>query len=298
MLKDTPCDRARLSLLGLSIGDALGHSLMWCAERVPKRREPPTPWTWSDDTEMAVSVVRTLEAHGQVHQDDLAHRFATNFHEGRMYGPAMLHEYFPRVRAGEPWRTVARSLFGGRGSFGNGGAMRATPVGAWFVDDLERLVEEARRSAEVTHSHEEAVAGAIAVAVAAAWAYRLRGDRPPQEPRDFLGHVVLLVPESEVKRGLVEAQRLGRREKLETVVAALGNGARVTAQDTVPFALWSASRSLDDFVEAIWSTITATGDMDTNAAIVGGIVALFVGEQGVPARWITSREPLPSESDS
>jgi hypothetical protein len=33
--------------------------------------------------------------------------------------------------------------------------------------------------------------------------------------------------------------------------------------------------------------------MDTNAAIVGGIVASFVGEAGVPARWIGNREPLP-----
>lgn len=237
MLKDTPRVRARLSLLGLSIGDALGHSLMWCADRVPKRREPPTPWTWSDDTEMAISVVRTLEAHGRVHQDDLAQRFAANFHEGRMCGPAMLHEYFPRVRAGEPWRTVARSLFGGRGSFGNGGAMRVTPVGAWFADDLDRLVEEARRSAEVTHSHEEAAAGTIAVAVAAAWAHRFRGESRPPEPRELLGRVVPLVPESEVSRGLVEAQRIERGERLETVVAALGRGARVTAQDTVPFAL-------------------------------------------------------------
>lgn len=123
---------------------------MWCAEGIPRRREPPAPWNWSDDTEMALSVLATLEASGRIDQDELARRFTTSFHEGRMYGPAMLHEYFPRVRAGEPWRRVAGSLFEGKGSFGNGGAMRVAPLGAWFADDLDRVVEQARLSAEVT----------------------------------------------------------------------------------------------------------------------------------------------------
>jgi hypothetical protein len=51
---------------------------------------------------------------------------------------------------------------------GNGGAMRAAPVGAFFADDLAALVEHADRSAAVTHAHAEGRAGAVAVAAAAA----------------------------------------------------------------------------------------------------------------------------------
>lgn len=240
---------------------------------------------------MALSVVATLEAHGSVEQDDLARRFARDFHAGRMYGPAMLHDYFPRVRAGEPWRAVARSLFGGQGSLGNGGAMRAAPLGAWFADRPERLVEEARRSAEVTHTHPEGVAGAIAVASAAAWACRLRGSTPP--PHELLERVLAEVPEGEVARGLRQARRLGPRTSREEACAALGNGARVTAADTVPFALWAAALHLGDFAEALWFTLGALGDLDTNAAIVGGVVASYVGEAGIPPRWRRLREPLP-----
>lgn len=40
------------------------------------------------------------------------------------------------------------------------------------------------------------------------------------------------------------------------------------------------------------TSIAATGDMDTNAAIVGGIVASFVGPSGLPVRWLRRREPL------
>lgn len=114
-----------------------------------------------------------------------------------MYGPAMVHEYFPRVRAGEPWRVVARSLFGGAGSLGNGGAMRVAPLGAWFADRPERLVDEARRSAEVTHAHEDGIAGAIAVASATAWACRLRGS--PPSPGELLERVLADVPDGEVR---------------------------------------------------------------------------------------------------
>ena len=59
-------------------------------------------------------------------------------------------------------------LFGGEGSFGNGAAMRVAPLGAYFADELDAVVEQASFSAEVTHSHPEGIAGAIAVAVAAA----------------------------------------------------------------------------------------------------------------------------------
>ena len=68
---------------------------------------------------------------------------------------------------GTDWRDAARRPFRGAGSMGNGAAMRVAPLGAWFADDVARAVDEARRSAEVTHMHPEGIAGAVAVAVAA-----------------------------------------------------------------------------------------------------------------------------------
>ena len=48
-----------------------------------------------------------------------------------------------------------------------------------------------------------------------------------------------------------------------------------------------------DFVEAMWQTADASGDIDTNCAMVGGIVATYTGIEGIPADWIQAREPLP-----
>ncbi len=80
---------------------------------------------------------------------------------------------------------------------------------------------------------------------------------------------------------------------IETVVAVLGNGSRVMAQDTVPYALWCAGEQLDHYEDAIWLTISGQGDVNTTGAMVGGIVAMSTGLDGLPAAWRSSREPLP-----
>jgi hypothetical protein len=59
--------------------------------------------------------------------------------------------------------------------------------------------------------------------------------------------------------------------------------AGLSAQDTVPFALWCAARHLDDYAEALRLTVSGLGDRDTTCAIVGGIVACFTGEEGIPS---------------
>ena len=51
------------------------------------------------------------------------------------------------------------------GSFGNGSAMRVSPVGFAF-DTVDEVLEQAKRSAEVTHNHPEGIKGAQATALA------------------------------------------------------------------------------------------------------------------------------------
>ncbi len=113
-----------------------------------------------------------------------------------------MHQALARIGRGEPWQSVAESLFSGQGTFGNGAAMRVAPIGAYFADDLERAVEDAARSAVVTHAHPEASAGAIAVAVAAAWAERLRRENVLPRPADFLDLVLPHVPPGDVQSRL------------------------------------------------------------------------------------------------
>jgi ADP-ribosylglycohydrolase len=296
-LKDNgdPLARARCSLEGLSVGDALGGFFEFAGahavKRIAARALPQPPWHYTDDTMMALSIVSALRQRGAIEQDALAQSFAERYERARGYGPAT-RAVLARIRRGEHWRPAALSLFGGQGSYGNGAAMRVGPIGGYFADNLAAAAEQARRSAEVTHAHPEAIAGAIAVAAAAACAWRLRG-RPPPSPRDFLGLLLPLLPPSEVRDAIGRARDLPPAASAQDAAAALGNGTRVSSPDTVPFAVWCAAQHLDDYQEAIWLTASGLGDVDTTCAIVGGIVALYTGVDGIPAAWRQAREPLP-----
>lgn len=284
--------RTRLSLEGLSLGDSFGERFFLpppLAESLLKRRTlPAPPWKYTDDTVMALSIVETLEIHGCIDQDALAERFSRKYRAdpGRGYG-GMAHRILCEIGGGSPWQSVSHAAFAGMGSMGNGGAMRAAPIGGYFSDDLEAAAREAKRSAEVTHGHLEGQAGAVAVAVAAACAYT-----NPADPSSMLAAAAELTPDSETREGVVEAARLPRNSHVSAAVGALGNGSQVISQDTVPFALWCAARNLTDFEEALWNTVSGLGDRDTTCAIVGGIVSLAVGSDALPAEWIASRESL------
>lgn len=76
------------------------------------------------------------------------------------------------------------------------------------------------------------------------------------------------------------------------VAARLGNGQKITAPDTVPFALWCAASYRGDFEASLWAAVSVGGDNDTLGAIVGGIAALAAGVGSIPKRWTLSREPL------
>src|SRR5215207_6458618 len=170
---------ARLALEGLSIGDAFGENFFSAAgvERLVRYVLPDGPWPYTDDTNMALSIYEMLQRHKTVPPDELALSFGEHYDRARGYGSAM-HRLLRLFGAGYSW-TIADQLFEGLGSYGNGAAMRVAPVGAYYAEDLDEVVEKARISARVTHTHAEGVAGAIAVAIATAYAVRLHGTPAP-----------------------------------------------------------------------------------------------------------------------
>lgn len=290
--------RAMLSLEGLAIADAVGEMLAYRHYQAPSIIEkglPAGPWFRTDDSEMAISIVEGLQLYGYVHQDALARRFAWRYERepDRGYG-SMTRMQLNEITRGGDWRKGAANAFGGQGSMGNGGAMRVAPLGGYSADDLNRTVDQARASALVTHTHPEGVAGAIAVAVAAAVAWQLRNEpNDRRSVKNLFDAILEFTPESNVRRGIVIASQTPANVEVEAVAKALGNGSLVTAPDTVPFTLWSAANHLGDYVTAIKQTIVAGGDCDTNAAIVGGIIALSSGRENIPAEWRQQKEPLP-----
>lgn len=283
--------RALIALDGLSVGDAFGEQFFIPGVReicIGTKQPPEGPWPFTDDTVMALAICGVLFEYEEIDQAALAEEFAERYSTDpyRGYGEGaqrLLHQ----IAAGADWREATQAAFGGEGSLGNGGAMRAAPVGAYFADDLELVVEQARASAEITHAHPEGIAGAIAVAVAAAYAWR--DDRDAEE---LLSFVLEHTPEGQVASGIAQALDVPLDEWEYDAAEQLGDGNQVTAADTVPFSLWCAAAHLDSYRDAIWAGARAAADIDTVCAIVGGVVAGAVGRRGIPAEWIDAREEL------
>lgn len=291
-------ERTAHSLEGLSVGDALGDryflnsaSALTASDLIASHALPSPPWYYTDDTEMALSIFSILRQHGTIEQDLLAESFAQHYDGSRGYGPAM-HGLLRQIGDGQHWKEAAPQLFSGQGSFGNGAAMRVAPLGAYFADALDLVIEQAQHSAEITHAHPEGIAGAIAVAVAAACAWRLRNSTGTPTCAEFLDMVLPSLPDSEVRTKIRRARNFSSKMSLEGAISILGNGSGISAQDTVPFVLWCAGQHLESYEEAIWFTLSGLGDIDTNCAMVGGIVALYSGKESIPAGWLQAREPL------
>ena len=309
------------SLRGLALGDGFGERWFFrtnheAIEMIRHRTTPgDQPWHWTDDTAMALALVRVLTEHGEVVQQELATSFAQMYTSDpyRGFGHGM-HQLLPKLN-GDPgnWATYARTLFGGEGSLGNGAAMRAAPLGAWFRRDPEVAVAQAVLAAEVTHAHPEGIAGGVAVAAAAALAaaHRMAEDlsntapggdlsiataadsAPAPDPHAFLKATAELTPAGVIRDGLLRAADLPPDTPPWNASDILGNGHRIRASDTAPFAIWSAAHHLDSLTDALWTTAEGLGDVDTTCAITGGIVAARTGLRGVSARWLELAEELP-----
>ncbi len=289
--------RARQSLQGLVVGDCFGEMFFGPVVKmiscIIQRELPEGPWRYTDDSEMALSIVDTLDRHGTIDQDELAQAFAWRFNERRGYGGGAW-QLLRSIRAGAYWKDEASAMFGGTGSYGNGGAMRVAPLGAFFADDLDRAQEEARRSAEVTHQHPEGIVGAEAIALAAALRWQ-EGENPSRTPQEIMTFIAERLPMTDTRIGIEQAAAMPPDVRVDRVTSVLGAGSQVSAQDTVPFCLWCAFHHLDNYEEALWTTVSGLGDRDTTCAIVGGILATHPSTKP-PATWLERSEEFSLET--
>ena len=292
-----PLDRALLSFQGLTTGDGFGEQFFGMPEiiepLIAKRKLPEPKWSVTDDSVMAAGVVQTLKTHDFIDQNALAMTFATNYMNdpSRGYG-GTAHSVLRAIYIGNPWKVVAENVFDGMGSMGNGAAMRAAPIGAYFADNYKYVAAQAALSAEVTHANLEGKAGAVAVAVATASAWQLRNSQGVEAGKKMLQTTIEYTPDSDTCSKISKALHLNFNYDVRTAASALGNGTNLTAQDTVPFTLWCVARHFGSYAETLWTTVSGLGDRDTTCAIAGGIAVMSSGKQGIPPVWLESTEKL------
>ena len=164
-------------------------------------------------------------------------------------------------------------------SFGNGAAMRVSPVACWYGgDNLNKVMQSAEATATPTHNHPEGIKGAQTVALAIAIALKNSRLRKKDEAADV--------------KSLLQACVDFSGYNIELNDEDVRNHFEETCQGTVPVALWIIGKS-HSFGSAIRYAVSLGADADTLGAIVGSIAGAI---WGIPHRFIErARLYLPME---
>lgn len=278
-------DRLTGTLLGTALGDALGLPAEGMSAKAIRRRFGRVDrfrllggtGFVSDDTEQAALIAQSLGRHPR-DVDACVQSFRRS-----------LLGWFCRL----PWgvgmatiRACSRIALGispsGVMSAGNGSAMRAAIVGAFFHDRPVDREAFGRGLAEVTHRDVRAVEGALYVAEMAAYFTRSpRGSSPESGQKEARR----IVTDAQLGEALDLAARLAMRGA-GTADAAESCGTSGFVVHTLAFATFCLLRHGHDPCMALTEAVSAGGDADSIGAILGGWLGALHGESGLPGDLI------------
>ena len=228
-------------MLGAIIGDIVGSIYEWHNIKTKDFPLFGEKCCFTDDTVMTIAIAEGLMNGGS--PDD--------------YIKAMkrLGKIYPKIGYGPHFQKwLSMDYYEPYNSWGNGSAMRVSPVG-WYFDTLEETENAAEISAAVTHNHPEGIKGAQAAAAAI---FLARNGKSKEEIKSYI----------EGKYGYNLKRTLDEiRPTYEFDVSCMG---------TVPEAIIAFLESVD-FEDAIRNAISLGGDSDTLAAITASIAEAAYG---------------------
>ncbi len=226
-------------MLGAIAGDIIGSRF----EVIPTKSRDFELFTglntFTDDTVLTVAIADAI-LYGKSYEENLKYY-------GRRYHDAGYGGNFIRWLSG--------AIEGPYYSFGNGSAMRVSPVGFAF-DTVERVLHEAERTAKVSHDHPEGIKGAQAVALAVYMAKH--------------GY-----DKSQIRREIEKRFEYDLDRSLNAIRPDYSF--QVSCQKSVPESIIAFLES-EDFETTIRNAISLGGDSDTMACIAGAIAQAYYGE--------------------
>lgn len=242
-------------MLGAIAGDIIGSVYEWDRIKTTEFALFQDRSTFTDDTVLTAATAQAIMGefnYGRAYKD-----FGRRY-PGRGYGGNF-----------GMWLTSEDA--GPYNSWGNGSAMRASPIGFAF-DSVDEVLAQAKQSAEVTHNHPEGVKGAQATALAV-----------------YLGRT------GKSKEQIKEEVQMRFGYNLDRTLDEIRPGYQfdVSCQGTVPEAIIAFLES-EDFEDAIRKAISLGGDSDTLACITGGIAQAYYKE--IPPEIVNEvQNRLPAE---
>ncbi|MBT8493286.1 MAG: ADP-ribosylglycohydrolase family protein, partial [Deltaproteobacteria bacterium] len=254
------------------------------------------PGTFTDDTQMTIAVALGLIEAGRGSLDALMQIIGKHFvawsrsDDNNRSPGATCMTGCRNLGRGAPWREA-----GVADSKGCGSNMRVAPIGLYYAERRDELLEVARASSVLTHGHDAAIEGAAAAALLVAMALdgasfedmhtevtRVCRGRSP----DF-DDCWARVPE------LLSADP-------GVALAEGGLGESWVAEEAVASALWCVWRAEGDYRKAVLLAANTDGDSDSIACIAGGIAGAMGGTAALPAEWLEvleKREELTALAD-
>lgn len=307
-------DRFKGCLLGLAIGDAMGYPTEFLTlPEIHKRygfegirHLQGNPALYSDDTQMSISVARSLIKAGHHDIESLMAILSKEFLEwfrsaenDRSPGNTSI-KGCQRLEEGIPWKES-----GIPESKGCGANMRVAPIGLYYHQDPQNLRLLARSSALITHGHPSALVAAEATAFCIAWA--ISG----VAPSEYLDRIMEIRQDSleawntALGEGWKRSGYCSRREYLEAgwtdllgaldkVPTALSKdsldvcehvGGAWVAEETLACALVCVVKHPEDYCSAIIRGANSSGDSDSIACIAGAISGGYCSVNAIPKDW-------------
>ena len=237
-------------MIGAIIGDVVGSVFEWHNVKTIDFDLFSRESRFTDDTVMTIAVADALlskQVFSNPIKDGLESRttYAAKFKQyGHRYPNAgygnMFNDWL-KARNQKPYK-----------SYGNGAAMRVSPIG-FAASTFEEAMKEAKRSAGVTHNHREGIKGAQAVAVAVFLANN-------GESKENIKRTIEVKFNYDLSRRLDDIRPAYKFDS--------------SCQGSVPEAIIAFLES-DDFEDAIRKAISLGGDSDTIACITGGIAQAY-----------------------
>lgn len=307
-------------MLGLAVGDALGHPATFVSSVAAVRErwgpdgiatfEPAgkhPAGTFTDDTQMAVTVARAIVRAGIADRDAVLSALGE---ELVAWSRSPLNNRAPSATCIAACRNLARGVVwrdaGVKGSKGASGATRAAPVGLALHRDPAAMVRLAAAQSAITHAHPTAVSAAVAAAAAVRWAANGNG------VHGLVAHcreaVESLTPALLVDAGCspAVADHVGCRETLDALAKAeaafsreaddpceLFGDARV-GEEALACALWCVARSGGSFRAAVLRAANSSGSSDMIACITGAVAGAMAGASGIDVAWASGVEKAPA----
>ncbi len=225
-------------MYGAILGDIVGSVYEWSNIKSKDFKLFSRECRFTDDTVLTVATMEKLlteESYKSCYKT-YAREYPNAGYGQNFYRWAMMNQEYPYF------------------SCSNGSAMRVSPVG-WYMDDLESVLQEAYKCAEVTHNHPEGIKGAQAIAAAV---FLARNGQSKGTIKDYI-HTAF---------GYNLSQSL---DEIRTDYCF-----DPTCQGSVPQALIAFVES-QSFEGAIRNAISIGGDSETIACIVGGIAEAYYG---------------------